>query len=185
MTPQKKIKIIGISGSLRAGSAASAVLDVVAKLFPGNTEFTIYSGLKEIPPFDDSNETPLPVADFIKLITAADAVFFCIPEYAFGVPGVLKNVLDWTVSSTAFTDKPVALITAASSGDKAHASLLLTLAALGTKISAETALLISFVRSKLNENNEIKDIPTLNAIEAVIKTFIQKIETLEADITDR
>ena len=100
---------------------------MVAGLVPGQVEFTIYNGLAGIPAFNDSNEMPEPVAEFIKLLSEADGVFFCIPEYAFGVPGALKNALDWTVSSsTAFPDKPVALITAATGGDKAHAAFLLT-----------------------------------------------------------
>ena len=172
-----KINILGISGSLRAGSSASAVLKVVAKLFPENVGFTIYEELATIPPFNDSNEVPPPVTQFIQLITESDAVFFCTPEYAFGVSGVLKNALDWTVSSIAFYDKPVALITAASSGDKAHAALTLTLTALSTKISEETSLLISFVRNKLNEANEVKDIDTLNAIKRVIGSLLQTIRS--------
>lgn len=170
-----KLKIVGISGSLRAGSSASAVLKVVSKLFPEHVDFTIYEELQTIPPFNDSNEVPPSVTEFIQLITEADAVFICTPEYAFGVSGVLKNALDWTVSSIAFYDKPVALITAASSGDKAHAALTLTLTALSTKISEETSLLISFVRTKLNEENQVKDIDTLNAIKRVISGLVQTI----------
>jgi chromate reductase, NAD(P)H dehydrogenase (quinone) len=176
--PQTKIKIFAISGSLRSNSSASAVLNVVAKLVPPEVDFTIFSGLGDIPPFNDSDRTPEPVTNFINLITEADAVFFCIPEYALGVPGALKNALDWTVSSIAFSNKPVALITAASGGEKAHAAFLLTLTALGTRISKETTLLISFVRSKLDEKNEVKDIPTLNAIKEVIPALLQTISVI-------
>jgi chromate reductase, NAD(P)H dehydrogenase (quinone) len=174
---KNKIKIIGISGSLRPASSASAVLRVVAGLVPAHVDFTIYTGLGEIPPFDDSNNVSLSVTHFIKLVTEADGVFFCTPEYAFGVPGVLKNALDWTVSSTAFSFKPVAMITAASSGDKAHASLILTLTALGTKITEDTALLISFIRTKLDEKNEVKDIATLDAVKKLVNTLIRTIES--------
>ena len=179
---ENKIKIVAISGSLRPSSSASAVLRVVAGLVSSQVDFNIFTGLGEIPPFNDSNEVPIPVANFIEHIRKADGVFFCIPEYAFGVPGALKNALDWTVSSTAFSDKPVALITAASSGEKAHAALLLTLSALGTKISEGATLLISFVRSKLNENGEVDDIPTLNAIKKLIGEFIQTIESSQANL---
>jgi chromate reductase, NAD(P)H dehydrogenase (quinone) len=173
----KKMKIFAISGSLRPGSSASAVLRVVATLVPREADFTIFSGLGDIPPFNDSDQMPEPVKDFINRITEADAVFFCIPEYALGVPGALKNALDWTVSSIAFSFKPVALITAASGGEKAHAAFLLTLTALGTKISKETSLLISFIRTKLNEKNEVKDISTLNEIKEVIAALMQIIES--------
>lgn len=174
---KNKIKILGISGSLRANSSASAILNVVAALVPGQVEFTIYNGLAGIPAFNDSNEIPEPVEDFIKLLSEADGIFFCIPEYAFGVPGALKNALDWTVSSsTAFPGKPVALITAATGGDKAHAAFLLTLKAISTKIPEGATLLISFVRSKLNEKNEVKDIATLDSIRSVINVLIGAID---------
>lgn len=173
---KKKIKILGISGSLRPDSSASAVLGIVSKLFPANVDFKIYTGIGEIPAFDDSKEIPFQVAGFIKQIEEADGVFFCIPEYAFGVPGALKNALDWTVSGTAFSDKPVALITAASQGQKAHAALLNTLTALGTKINEDATLLISFIRSKLDENKEVVDIATLEAIKKLVESFIKSVE---------
>ena len=172
-----KIKILGISGSLRSNSSATAILNVVSGLVPGNVEFTIYNGLAEIPAFNDSNEVPEPVAHFIELLSEAEGIFFCIPEYAFGVPGALKNALDWTVSSsTAFPGKPVALITAATGGDKAHAAFLLTLKAISSKIPEGATLLLSFIRSKLNEKNEVKDIATLNSIRVVINSLIDSIK---------
>ena len=174
---KRKIEILGISGSLRANSSASAVLNIVAGLAPGKVEFTIYNGLAEIPAFNDSNEVPDTVEAFIKLLSDADGVFFVIPEYAFGVPGALKNALDWTVSSsTAFPDKPVALITAATGGDKAHAAFLLTLKAMSSKIPEGATLLLSFIRSRLNEKNEVKDMETLDSIKRVINSLIGEIE---------
>ena len=172
-----KIKILGISGSLRSNSSATAILNIVAGLVPQNVEFNIYNGVAEIPAFNDSNEIPEPVAHFIQLLSAADGVFFCIPEYAFGVPGALKNALDWTVSSsTAFPDKPVALITAATGGDKAHAAFLLTLKAMSSKIPEGATLLLSFIRSKLNEKNEVKDMATLDSIKVVINSLIDELQ---------
>jgi NAD(P)H-dependent FMN reductase len=173
-----KKKILGISGSLRSNSSATAILNVVSGLVPEKVEFAIYNELAEIPAFNDSNEIPKPVANFIKLLSEADGVFFCIPEYAFGVPGALKNALDWTVSSsTAFPDKPVALITAATGGDKAHAAFLLTLKAMSSKIPEGATLLLSFIRSKLNEKNEVKDIATLDSIRVVLNSLIDSIQS--------
>ena len=176
MTKQK-IKILGISGSLRSNSSASAILNVVAGLVPEQVEFTIYTGLAEIPAFDDSNDIPETVSAFIKLVSGADGVFFFIPEYAFGVPGALKNALDWTVSSsTAFPGKPVALITAATGGDKAHAAFLLTLKAISSYIPDGATLLLPFIRSKLNDKNEVKDITTLDSLSNVMETLLNAID---------
>lgn len=171
------INILGISGSLRSNSSASAILNVAAGLVPIQVKFTVYNALAGIPAFNDSNEIPGSVAEFIRLLSEADGVFFVIPEYAFGVPGALKNALDWTVSSsTAFPGKPVALITAATGGDKAHAAFLLTLKAINAKVPESATLLLSFIRSKLNEKNEVKDIATLDSIRAVINSLIDAID---------
>jgi chromate reductase len=167
-----KIRILGISGSLRKSSSASAILRLVSDLVPEQVEFNLYEDLEKIPAFDDGRLILVPVANFIKRVSESDAVFFCIPEYAFGVPGALKNALDWTVSTTVFSDKPVALITAASGGEKAHAAFSLTLTALGTKLSENTKLLISFVRTKLDEGGIVKDPDTLTAIKSVIHALV-------------
>jgi NAD(P)H-dependent FMN reductase len=172
-----KIRILGISGSLRLNSSASTVLQIVSSLFPDHVDFSIYKGIEHIPAFNDSEAPPPAVTSFIQSIEEADAIFFCIPEYAFGVPGALKNALDWTVSSTAFSDKPTALITAASSGDKAHAALLLTLTALGANIPDSTRLLLPFIRTRLTERGEIKDADTLLKIKEQCRSLMDIIPT--------
>jgi len=109
----------------------------------------------------------------------SDGVFVCTPEYAFGVPGTLKNALDWTVSSGELTYKPVALITAASVGKNAHAALLLILSALAAKVTEEATLVIPFIRAKLNDKGEIKDEETVKAVKKVIHAFLKNLETTE------
>jgi chromate reductase len=178
----KYIKMIGISGSLRNASSASAILNHIGHLMPGQVDFTIYKDLKNIPAFDDSSQIPEVVSDLIQLISDADAVFFCIPEYAFGVPGALKNALDWTVSTVAFSGKPVALVTAASGGEKAHQAFLLTLTALGSRTLEENTMLISAVRTKLDEKGEIKDPETLACIQKLIDSFVQTIASNQEHI---
>jgi NAD(P)H-dependent FMN reductase len=89
----------------------------------------------------------------------------------------LKNALDWTVSSTAFTNKPVALITASSDGEKAHESMTHTLRALGGRISEETKLLIPFIKTKLDEKGQIIDLNVLDSIKCVIHALLQTVES--------
>jgi NAD(P)H-dependent FMN reductase len=178
----KHIKLIGISGSLRNASSASAILNHIGHLLPVQVDFTIYNDLKKIPAFDDSPQIPNVVSELIQLISGADGVFFCIPEYAFGVPGALKNALDWTVSTIAFSNKPVALVTAASGGEKAHQAFLLTLTALGSRIIEKNTMLISAVRTKLDEKGDIKDPQTLAGIHDLIHSFVQTIESYQEQI---
>ena len=93
------MRILAISGSLRNGSSNTNLLLAAAQLVPAGVEMTLYTGLGDLPPFNpdvESAGTPIAaVDDFRAQFAAADAVAICSPEYAHGVPGVLKNALDW------------------------------------------------------------------------------------------
>jgi NAD(P)H-dependent FMN reductase len=151
------------------------VIKTAATLVAGKAGFIIYDGIGSLPHFNDSKEPAQEVIGFRKLLAEADGVLICTPEYAFGVPGVLKNALDWTVSSGELANKPVSVITAATSGEKAHASLLLTLTALSAQVKAECTLLISFIRSKIDTEGNVKDMETIRAINHIMDTFINEI----------
>jgi chromate reductase, NAD(P)H dehydrogenase (quinone) len=166
-------KILALSGSLREGSSNNVILQLVALMVPPNVDFAIYKGLATIPAFDDTDNEP--VNQFRKLVRESNGVLICTPEYAFGVPGALKNALDWTVSTGDFDQKPVALITASSVGDKAHASLLNTLTALGAHIVEGGTLLISFIRSKLKDG-QFSDKGTEEAVKGVVNSLISAIQ---------
>lgn len=167
-----QIKILAICGSLRENSSTQHILNSLKAWTLPPVEFIVYDGLAKLPHFNDSAYPPASVLDWRRQLAEAHAVLICTPEYAFGVPGSLKNALDWTVSSGDFIDKHVAVITASTVGDKAHASLLLTLSALSAKLSEETSLLISFIRSK------IKDDETAKALQAVLHALIKSVATL-------
>lgn len=157
---KNKIRLLGISGSLRNSSANSTILRAIGQLLPTDVDFEIFQGLDLLPHFSpERNETP-DVTAFKKKLANANGVIICTPEYAFGVPGVLKNALDWTVSTGDFNEKPVAVISASplnSGGDKALASLLLTLTALGTNKNDNSSLSIPNVKTKLNSDGELTD----------------------------
>ncbi|HEX4849148.1 MAG TPA: NADPH-dependent FMN reductase, partial [Puia sp.] len=118
-------KILCIPGSIRNDSSSFALIRAIPQLVKNPIEFILFDGLADLPHFDGSEPAPENVARFRSLIAASDGVIICSPEYAFGIPGSLKNALDWTVSSGEFDQKPVAIITASSQGEKAHAALLL------------------------------------------------------------
>lgn len=173
-------KILAISGSLRAASTNQKIIEAVARLAAPHLNFSLYQSLSEIPAFNpdlDAEGALLPAAveDFRRQIKEADGVLICAPEYVFGVPGALKNAIDWTVSSGEFMNKPTALITASSSGAKAHESLLLTLKTLEAKIGENAALLISHARTKINAEGEITDRQVAEALKSLIESFTQTI----------
>src|SRR4051812_40146447 len=107
--------ILAISGSLRSRSSSTEALRAAALLAAPRIEVKIFEGLAGLPPFNpDLNEegpkAPALVRDFRARIGAADAVLICSPEYAHGVPGSLKNALDWLVSAPEMLFKPVGLL---------------------------------------------------------------------------
>ncbi len=176
----KEIKILAIVGSLRATSSNHVVVKHLARLVPDDVDFQVYDGMGKLPLFDDSETTPPAVQDLRDQLKAADGVLICTPEYAFGVPGALKNALDWTVSSAELVNKPVALVTASTGGEKAHAALLYILEALSARVAEDARLLISFIRAKL-KNGEVSDADTLRALNAVLAAIIREARLSKAE----
>lgn len=167
----KRASILAISGSLRSNSSATAIIKQIIRLNHEEADITVYRDLAQLPPFDDSPIVPPIVREFKSLVTHADAILICTPEYAFGVPGVLKNALDWTVGTGEFVNKRVGVITAATGGSYAHASLLLTLTALSAKLVDNGTMLIAYVRSKLSESGEIMDKQILKRLNLVVTSL--------------
>jgi chromate reductase, NAD(P)H dehydrogenase (quinone) len=168
-------KILAISGSIRNNSTNSYLINAIINLYKDQLDFIIYKGLTDLPHFNpDIDQEPFPetVIDFRKRIKEADGVLICTPEYAMGVPGTLKNAIDWTVSSADFSKKPVALITASSMGEKAHESLLGTLRIIEAKIEEGSELLIPFAKTKINSDNKITDQETSEKIKKLMDSFI-------------
>jgi len=164
--------ILAISGSLRANSSNNAVLVLAEHYLKGKAEMLIYNGLGNLPHFDDSTVVDPTVTELRELIRNADGVLICSPEYAFGVPGSLKNAIDWTVSSGEFVGKPVALITAATGGDKAHTALIHTFTALSANMPEQCRLLLPFIRSRMNEHGEIVNIETKEHIHQTLESLL-------------
>jgi NAD(P)H-dependent FMN reductase len=172
----KKRTILAVSGSLRSNSSNTLIINEIQKWVPQHITFTIYQDMATLPAFDDSMETPEPVLAWRRLLAETDGVFICSPEYAFGIPGALKNAMDWTVGSGELVNKPLVLVTAATGGDKAHAAWLQIFTALSANIPDGGSLLIPFVRSKLNEKGEVSDVATREALQSILRVLINSIE---------
>src|SRR5258706_1664860 len=168
----KKIKILAIPGSLRANSSTHVVLNEAEQMMPTNVDFEIFDGIGELPHFDGAEEIPTVVQNFLEKLKESDGILICTPEYAFGVPGSLKNALEWTVGSMEMTSKPTALITASTGGEHGHESMLHTLRALSAQVGEGSSLLISFIRSKIKEG-KISDEKVKESIQAAVNSLIQ------------
>ncbi len=107
--------ILGIAGSLRAGSHNAQLLRLAAEELPQGVELVVFDGLAEIPAYDPDLEDLAPDAvDELKTaISEADAILVATPEYNGSIPGALKNALDWVsrpIAETPIRSKPVAVI---------------------------------------------------------------------------
>ena len=99
--------MLAISGSLRRDSSNSALVAAVARLAPDTVDVSTYGELEALPPFNpdrDGDDAPAEVARFRAALQRCDAVLISRPEYAHGVPGVLKNALDWVVGTGEFIE---------------------------------------------------------------------------------
>ena len=107
------VRVLGIPGSLNANSANSALLSAIANSVTG--ELRVWSGLGTLPHFSPDVDGGVAVASLQRAVAESDAVLIATPEYAGGMPGSLKNGLDWLVGTGELYDKPVVVISVAPS----------------------------------------------------------------------
>lgn len=164
------MKILGLSGSLRMTSSNAAILRAAALVAPPAVTVEPFDGVGALPHFSpDLDVEPLPgaVRALRARIAAADALMISSPEYAHGMPGSLKNALDWLVSAVEALGKPVLLLSASPGGAAhAHAQLAEVLRTMSLPVVDAGAHVFS--RSKLDAEGEVSDPELLARIRQAI-----------------
>lgn len=176
-------QIFAISGSTKEHSANKKILKYIAEFYNDRLTIEIYEGVDKLPHFNpelDNENPPAEVEEFREKIQIADGVLFCTPEYVFSLPGSLKNAIEWTVSTTVFSNKSVALIVASASGEKAFKSLQLVLTTIEARIADQAKVLIQGAKGKVGENGMIRDQSTREEINSLVESFIKSIEEEDA-----
>lgn len=156
------LNILAISGSLRAASTNSALVSALAQNAPPDCRVSVYDGLGRLPIFnpDDEGElTPPQASALIDAVTAADGVVVSCPEYAHGVPGGLKNALDWLVSRDAAVGKPAILVHASPRSLFARAALAEIMRTMSFALFEDTALEIALLGKRPPEVDKILSEP--------------------------
>ncbi len=129
------MKILAISGSLRADSTNSKLLQFMRATAPADVEIAIFEGLAQLPHFNPDIEatgpTPPAVQQWRSMIERSDALLVASPEYGHSLPGVLKNAIDWVICSGQLERKIVAVTTAAAGPERGRRGLAALLQALG------------------------------------------------------
>jgi NAD(P)H-dependent FMN reductase len=172
-----QVKILAISGSLQANSTNTALIRAASMRIPAGVTLTLYTGLADLPHFNpdlDGEAAPASVISFRDQLREADAVLISTPEYVFAMPGSLKNALDWVVGSGEFVNKPVALLSAsplATGGSKALEALDQVIRVMSAQVVG--ALSVPFARKKFNEQGELSDPQTSQALETLVNDLAQ------------
>lgn len=169
-------RILALNGSTRANSTNALFIQAIERLAGDRATFAHYPSIADLPHFNpdlDVDPAPTAVTHFRQLLADAEGLLICTPEYAMGVPGSLKNALDWTVSSADLRLKPTMLVTASLSGEKAQGSLLGTLVVLEAVITPATTVLVPFARTKVNAAGVISDAQALADVAQALDAFLE------------
>jgi chromate reductase len=174
-TTNETVRIVGISGSLRRGSFSTELLRILAKEGLPTIAIQVIT-LEEIPMYDKDLdcEPEIPaVAAFKRVIAESDGVLIVTPEYNHGIPGVLKNALDWTsgpVFGSCFRHKPVSIISstlALTGGVHAQCQLRETLFSMQAHLVMGPEVVASGVHTNLAEDTYID----LNGLTFMLKSL--------------
>src|SRR5512144_2806825 len=154
------MRFLAISGSLRASSSNTTLLRALPLVTDPRVVFTFRAPLDRLPYFNpDTEELALPasISEWRAEIREHSALVICSPEYAHGVPGVLKNALDWLVGGVEIVGKPIAVIQTSLPSTTAHASLVEILTVMGGKVVPEASVAVQLRGLKLDERGMASD----------------------------
>ena len=176
------ITILGIAGSLRKASYNKGALRAAQALCPEGARVEACE-LDGIPGFnqDDEANPPEAVKELKKRLRAADAVLFVTPEYNYGLPGVLKNAIDWAsrpYGDNAWSGKPVALMSAAMSvagGIRAQYQLRQCFVFLNMEAVVQPEVAIGNAPQRFDDQGNLKDEASKKMIRQLLENLIAKV----------
>ena len=165
------MKLLAISGSLRAASLNTALLRALARLAPADIAVELFGELGKLPLFNPDLEAtePAVVTNFRAQLLAADAVIIASPEYAHGISGAMKNGLDWMVACEAFVDKPVALLNASPRAVHAQAALKEVITVMSARVVDAASITLPIIGSGLDEDGIVSDPEIAGALQAALR----------------
>ena len=172
------MKIVAISGSLRANSSNTAVLLAAARLAPVGTKIALFDGIGRLPFFNpdlDGDTPPDAVAALRAQIGEADGLLISSPEYARGIAGVLKNALDWLVGSFEFPNKPVALINTSPRATHALAALTLTLDTMSAQLIKEASVTLPLLGTSDDADSLAANPEFANPLRRALEIYVDAI----------
>jgi len=175
------MQLLALSGSLRADSTNTALLQAACQQAPADIAITLYQGLAALPAFNPDHDTQpahVTIAHFRTALQSADGVLIACPEYAHGVPGALKNALDWVVASGELVDKPVVLLHASPRGQFVRAALTEILTTMSARLIDDATLTVPLLGKTVDEMANLLAAPdTQAALRSALQCFAGAINT--------
>lgn len=172
------MQLLALSGSLRVASSNSVLLRAAARLAPENVEVRLYERMGELPHFNPELEVPDVVRELKREVAEADGVVFCTPEYVHGLPGSLKNLLDWLVSDGELWDKPVAILSARKS-EFAEPQLREVLRTLMARVCEEASVTVAFPTNKMSVEDVLAKPELSEPIRVAVEVFASCVATAQ------
>jgi NAD(P)H-dependent FMN reductase len=148
---------------------------------PEDVEMKLYGGLGDLPHFNPDLEPmePLSVVDLRAQVKWSDGLLISSPEYAHGVPGVLKNALDWLVSGEEFVGKPIALLNASPRAVHAQVSLTEIVTTMAGRIIPQASITLSLLGKNLDAAGIIANSEFRSELQTAIFAFVTAIRHLQ------
>jgi len=168
------MKVLAICGSLRKGSSNHNLLTATEKLFPKLKEW-VHFDISQLPFFDPSlqfSDVPTTVSELRKHAAEADFIVISTPEYAHGIPGLLKNSLEWLICEETMKKTVIVLIAAPSGGDYVKEYLLETLRTMDLEATTEKTLIVKNARNTISEFGKIHDANLRSTLETFLKSIV-------------
>lgn len=174
------IDVLAISGSLRADSYNSALLRAASGLAPDGVRLEHYEDMRALPHYDQDQDTDAPppaVAELRRRISAADGLLIATPEYNYGIPGVLKNLIDWAsrpAADSCLLRKPVAIMGASPSPfGTVRAQLSLRQCFLWTDslVVAKPEVMVFDAPGRFDEQLELRDETTADLVGMLLRSL--------------
>ncbi len=171
------IRLLALSGSLRAGSSNTMLLQAARLLAPQDMRLEPYCGMGRLPHFNpdlEANPPPI-VAELHRQVGATDGLVISCPEYARRIPGPFKNLLDWLVGSSSFPAKPVALFNASPRASEAQAALRLVLTTMSARIVEEASFSVDLLSRRMDADAIAADRAMASIIVEVPRRFAEAV----------
>jgi NAD(P)H-dependent FMN reductase len=173
----RTLRLLALSGSLRKGSRNTAVLKAASLVSPGEVAITLYTGLADLPAYNPDLEgnAPPSVLRLRSMLASADGLLLASPQYAHGIPGALKNALDWLAGSGALVEKPVALLAISPRDGWAHTMLAETLRTLSARVLGDAAIQLPYA-SQCEGRGGVANADLLASLRSAIARLVHSIQ---------